>query len=53
MGLINRWDEDERASRVMKMIQEYIGCCGASGNRSVKSRYMSTLDAVELLVIGQ
>ena len=67
MGLIDRWDRDERASRVMTMIQvvimeientqlpifksktvlqkkshefkyksnrqEYVGCCGASGNR--------------------
>jgi len=33
MGLIDRWDYDERASRVMTMIQEYVGCCGASGNR--------------------
>lgn len=33
MNMIHKWDEDERASRAMKQIQEYIGCCGASGNR--------------------
>jgi len=32
-GLINRWDDDPRSSRVMTMIQEYVGCCGASNNR--------------------
>merc|ERR1712192_124302 len=32
-NLMGRWDFDERASRVMTMIQEYVGCCGASGNR--------------------
>ena len=84
MGLIDRWDRDERASRVMTMIQvyklimttsmiqidammvnmtdrvhwdnfkweslafsefwfsfqEYVGCCGASGNRLVYSTFM-------------
>ncbi|XP_023343800.1 tetraspanin-2A [Eurytemora carolleeae] len=32
-NLINKWDEDPRASRILRMIQEYVGCCGASGNR--------------------
>ena len=31
--LLNRWDTDPRASRIMVQIQEYVGCCGASGNR--------------------
>jgi len=30
--LLNRWDTDPRASRIMVQIQEYVGCCGASGN---------------------
>jgi len=33
MGLIYRWDTDARAARVMTQIQEYVGCCGAGGNR--------------------
>jgi len=33
LGLIHRWDTDPRASRVMTQIQEYVGCCGAGGNR--------------------
>lgn len=33
MGLISKWDTDPRASRVMRMIQEYVGCCGATGKR--------------------
>jgi len=33
LSLIYKWDTDPRASRVMTMIQEYVGCCGASNNR--------------------
>jgi hypothetical protein len=33
MNMIHKWDDDERASWAMKQIQEYVGCCGASGNR--------------------
>merc|ERR1711892_836032 len=33
MGLIYKWNTDPRASRVLTMIQEYVGCCGAGGNR--------------------
>jgi len=31
-SLINRWDTDPRASRIMVQIQEYVGCCGGRGN---------------------
>ena len=31
--IIYSWDEDPRASRIMIQIQEYVGCCGAAGNR--------------------
>ena len=34
LNLIYKWDTDERARRVMTMIQEYVGCCGAENNRS-------------------
>ena len=34
--LIMRKDTDARADRILVQIQEYVGCCGASGNRSVK-----------------
>ena len=34
--LIMRKDTDTRADRILVQIQEYVGCCGASGNRSVK-----------------
>ncbi|CAB4059370.1 unnamed protein product [Lepeophtheirus salmonis] len=30
--LVMRWDEDPRASRIMRKIQEYVGCCGADGS---------------------
>merc|ERR1711915_292411 len=33
LNLIYKWDSDERARRVMTMIQEYVGCCGAENNR--------------------
>eukprot|EP00088_Acartia_fossae_P004063 TRINITY_DN11736_c0_g1_i1.p1 TRINITY_DN11736_c0_g1~~TRINITY_DN11736_c0_g1_i1.p1 ORF type:complete len:237 (-),score=18.00 TRINITY_DN11736_c0_g1_i1:64-774(-) len=31
MGLVYAWDSDPRASRILKIIQEYVGCCGATG----------------------
>ena len=31
--LIHRWNTDERASRIMIQIQEYVGCCGGKANR--------------------
>ena len=31
--LIHRWNVDERASRIMIQIQEYVGCCGGKANR--------------------
>ena len=31
--LIDRWDYDPRASRIMTQIQEYVGCCGGKANR--------------------
>ena len=34
--LIMRKDTDARADRILVQIQEHVGCCGASGNRSVK-----------------
>ena len=34
--LIIRKDTDARADRILVQIQEYVGCCGASGNRSAK-----------------
>jgi len=30
--LIHRWNVDERASRIMIQIQEYVGCCGGKAN---------------------
>lgn len=30
--LIHSWDDNERASRIMIQIQEYVGCCGARRN---------------------
>lgn len=29
--LVYNWDTDPRASRILRIIQEYVGCCGASG----------------------
>ena len=34
-NLINKWDVDPRASRILVQIQEYVGCCGATGNQLV------------------
>ena len=31
-GKIQRMDSDPRASRILVQIQEYVGCCGATGN---------------------
>ena len=30
--IIQRIDSDPRANRILVQIQEYVGCCGASGN---------------------
>jgi len=30
--LVYAWDVDPRASRVLRIIMEYVGCCGASGS---------------------
>lgn len=30
-ALVFKWDEDPRASRILKQIMEYVGCCGATG----------------------
>lgn len=30
--LVYKWDDDPRASRVLRQIQEYVGCCGADGS---------------------
>lgn len=30
--IIQRMDSDPRASRILVQIQEYVGCCGATGN---------------------
>ena len=32
LDIIDRMDVDERAMRILVQIQEYVGCCGASGN---------------------
>ena len=32
-ALIDKWDYDPRASRIMTQIQEYVGCCGGKANR--------------------
>ena len=32
LDIIERMDVDERAKRILVQIQEYVGCCGASGN---------------------
>jgi len=29
--MVYLWDIDDRASRIMKIIMEYVGCCGATG----------------------
>jgi len=31
MGLVFQWDVNPRASRILRIIQEYVGCCGATG----------------------
>jgi len=31
ISLVYRWDIDHRASRILKQIMEYVGCCGADG----------------------
>ena len=33
--LITRKDIDPRADRILVQIQEYVGCCGATGNRLI------------------
>merc|ERR550532_3413810 len=30
--LIYRMDHDERANRILKIVQEYVKCCGANGS---------------------
>jgi hypothetical protein len=30
--LVYLWDVDPRASRILRQIQEYVGCCGADGS---------------------
>lgn len=32
MGLVYKVDTDHRAARVLNMVQEYVGCCGAIGS---------------------
>jgi len=32
MELVYKYDTDPRASRIMRMIQEEVGCCGANGS---------------------
>jgi len=32
MRLVYLWDVDPRASRILRQIMEYIGCCGADGS---------------------
>lgn len=32
LELVYKWDVDPRASRILKQIQEYVGCCGADGS---------------------
>jgi hypothetical protein len=44
MNMIHKWDQDERASWAMKQIQEYVGCCGASGNRYTKMSSSKKID---------
>jgi len=31
INLVYRWDDDPRASRILRIIQEYVGCCAAAG----------------------
>jgi len=31
LNLVYKWDTDPRASRILKQIMEYVGCCGADG----------------------
>merc|ERR1711892_324151 len=31
LALVYKWDTDPRASRILKQIMEYVGCCGADG----------------------
>jgi len=31
LGLVYQWDIDPRKARILKIIQEYVGCCGATG----------------------
>jgi len=39
MKQVYAWDVDPRASRIMKQIMEYIGCCGASGSSDFTDVY--------------
>merc|ERR1719414_2461195 len=32
LKLVYEWDENPRSSRILKQIQEYVGCCGADGS---------------------
>lgn len=32
LALVYKWDVDPRASRILRQIQEYVGCCGADGS---------------------
>ena len=32
LELVYNWDIDPRASRILRQIMEYVGCCGADGS---------------------
>lgn len=32
IDLVYKWDQDPRASRILRQIFEYVGCCGADGS---------------------
>jgi len=32
LKLVYAWDQDPRASRILRQIMEYVGCCGADGS---------------------
>lgn len=39
LGLIYRMDYDDRASRILKIVQEYVRCCGADGSDDYINAY--------------
>ena len=39
LSLIYRMDQDPRANRILKIVQEYVECCGANGSEDYINHY--------------